>query len=104
MDTESCLRSVLASAHEVQVRFRDSRVIFASVVAAGASGEGCFVVRPWGLHVTMVLRFDEVSRARPVRHMDWEHQREICATHVAEWVDGLPSGHRAPPLAPPLPA
>jgi hypothetical protein len=85
MDTESCVRSVIGTAHEIRVRFRDSRVIFASVVPAGDTREGCFVVRPWGLRSTMVFRFDDVSRARPVRHMDWEQQRRICATQVAEW-------------------
>ena len=83
MHPEPFLRNVLSLAREVRVEMRDSRVIFASVVRATDTDEDWFVVLPWGLRSPIALRFDEVCRARPVRHMVWLKQRTICASQVA---------------------
>jgi hypothetical protein len=95
LDTEEYVRNVLGSAQEVRVNFRDSRVIFGSVVRVIGTKEDCFVVRPWGLRSTIAFRFDEVCRARPVKQMGWQHQRRICETQVAELTNG-PSGVEGP--------
>jgi hypothetical protein len=83
MDTERSLRNVVCLAHEVRLDLRDARVIFATIVSVSHGAGQSFVVRPWGLRSAIALRFDEVCRARPVRHMRWEHERTICAAQVA---------------------
>jgi hypothetical protein len=80
---ETAIRNVVCFGREVRIRLHDSRVIFASVMPEASLDTINFSIRPWGLRDSMVLRFEDVASASPVRHMDWETQRAISAAQAA---------------------
>jgi hypothetical protein len=81
----SCdVRNVLGFAHEVRIVLRDRRVIFASVICAEDRERDSFVIQPWGVRGRMTVAFEDVARATPVTHMNWEWQRSITALQMRE--------------------
>jgi hypothetical protein len=62
---------------------RDSHVIVGHIVPAGERPIATFQIRPWGVRSSMTLRFDDVARASPLRHMFWDQQRSISTAQVA---------------------
>ena len=81
MRTERDLKNVLTLSREVRIRMNDASVIYASVV--GEQTAEAFMVRPWGISTTVMIRFEEVSSARPVSKMGWQEQRAIVAAQAA---------------------
>jgi hypothetical protein len=79
----AAVRTLVGIAHEVRVRLHNTQVIFGSMVPIPAVDADAFSIRPWGRGSTMRIRFDDVSQAAPVRHMDWQKQRTIAAAQVA---------------------
>jgi hypothetical protein len=80
---EAAIRNVVGFAHEVRIHFHDTRVLFASVLCPASPDSLSFVVRPWGLKAETTVRFEEVSRAAPVKQMGWQKQRTISAAQAA---------------------
>jgi hypothetical protein len=78
------MRNVIAFAREVRIRFRDSSVIFASVLEEdGPPRDESFVARPWGVNWSRTFFYENVSRVAPVRRMSWLAQKAICAKQLA---------------------
>src|SRR3954466_14516239 len=94
--TEAAMKNVVGCAREVRLHMRDSRVIFATVLAPGRDAEE-FVIRPWGVRLPMTVHFGAVARAVAVKVMLWKQQRSISAAQLAGTFS-MPSLH--PPAHP----
>jgi hypothetical protein len=84
------VRSVLSSAREVRIRFHDAHVLFGTVLHRPRSlaepesdEEWTFTIQPWGTKAPVVLRFDDVATAAPVRNMRWQMQRDIRVAQMS---------------------
>jgi hypothetical protein len=80
---EITIRNVVDFALEVEVRLRDSQVIYGSVVPLVSGEPDAFRIRPWGLSAPIAIRFDDVFRAAPIKRMAWQKQRLIAAAQLA---------------------
>jgi hypothetical protein len=84
MNNDRDLKNVLTLSREIRIRMIDASVIYATVVDdPHTEADESFRVKPWGRSETMVIRFSDVSSARPVSRMGWHAQRAIAAAQGA---------------------
>jgi hypothetical protein len=82
-DTSRDVQNVLSLAHEVRIKLRDERVIFATI-ASVSHDESEVVLRLWGRKGLSRVALRDVRTASPVRGMLWRTQRSISDAQAAE--------------------
>jgi hypothetical protein len=83
---DAMIRNVVDFAQHVRLYMRDSHVIVGSIVPVAQRRErsgAAFQIHPWGAKAALTVRFDDVARASPVRHMVWARQCSISAAQLA---------------------
>ena len=95
-------RGVLDLAREVRIHLHDARVIFGTIISVANRDARHFSIRPWGLRLPMIINYDAVSHAVPVKLMVWKKQRDISAAQRTGDFSGAIL--RPPPRAPSAPS
>jgi len=91
------VRNVVDFASEVRLDLCDAKVVVGSIVFSKEPSVEQFEIRPWGLAKAIVVRFDHVVHAAPVRRMVWAEQRRISSAQMAGVFVGSTrsGGHRS---------